>query len=207
MNMDGELKIGARTCPNCGKTFHVTSYGWGYAVGAQYVCSYKCMRQWEAEKMTKQEKEDVRRMAEAGKTPEQIARQLGLSERAVAVSIGMMKKKLERYAEAAQAAQEPAAPAAPEAAAEAPAAPAAVAEPAPEIPAAELKPWEGAMLTAEPGTPEEDPEEEIRLDEVVVNAWKALGALEAVIALAVTDARALDRADEALQQIELALTM
>ena len=106
MNMDDELKIGARTCPNCGKTFHVTSYGWGYAVGAQYVCSYKCMRQWEAEKMTKQEKEEVRRLAEAGKTPEQIARKLGLSEHAVAVSIGMLKKRLERYADAAQAAQE-----------------------------------------------------------------------------------------------------
>ena len=31
-------------CPVCGKQFRVTGFGWGYAYGKKYVCSYSCMR-------------------------------------------------------------------------------------------------------------------------------------------------------------------
>ena len=100
-------------CANCGRYFYMTEqFGWGYAVGNHYTCTYHCMRELEAKMLTQNEKDQIRKLMEEGKTAKTIARITGIKEHSVAVAVGIMKKKA---LEAAKAETEtPAEPAAEE---------------------------------------------------------------------------------------------
>ena len=82
-------------CPVCGNAFYVSGAGWGYAVGAEYQCSYKCMRERELQVMKKSEKVKIYKMADGGMDPAYIAAELGLSERQVKYILTWRKKELE----------------------------------------------------------------------------------------------------------------
>lgn len=71
-------------CPNCGKVFDVSALGWGYAYGNQYTCSYGCMRAMEVKKaMTREQKEEVKKLLGTGLTSVEIAEKVGVKPQAV----------------------------------------------------------------------------------------------------------------------------
>ena len=82
---DNLLKMNLRKCPICGKPFWA-GYEWvyrrGYEKSMTYFCSWKCLRQDEADRESKKKKvgKEIRKMIEDGASNAEIKEKLGVTQ-------------------------------------------------------------------------------------------------------------------------------
>lgn len=83
--------MGAQTCSNCGKRFYITSAGWGYAYSGKYTCSYRCMREMRENDVTKEQKQEIRRLLAEGLGTQEVAEKTGTTVKVVGGIKGQMR--------------------------------------------------------------------------------------------------------------------